>query len=319
MKELNLLIAFSVSVLVLFGLAGTAAAAPACSQATSFKVLSVQWGNASTLISAGPGMNDTPLYITLEAYGGSCELQGLSGKLELSGGISGLNGNDTPTDTIASVQPYQIFNMVYNLNIRSNLTAGPNVYFSYPLVLSWYYPNNTVSTNQTYNINVPLKGSAALQYSLKTVSIPSGESYSEVLEVRNNGTGTLTNINTKITASGVSILSQPGKIPSLAPGESANVTFVLYSAHSPQSSAVGFQIESNYLSPYGYNSTSSYTLYGILTPITTADIFLSASTENLYAGETQAVNMIVENGEPVPIYNVSVTLSPQSPISILQC
>ena len=53
----------------------------------NFKVTGVNWGNATHIISAGPGENDIPLTVNLESYGNSCTITDIEGNLQLSGGV----------------------------------------------------------------------------------------------------------------------------------------------------------------------------------------------------------------------------------------
>ncbi len=328
---------FAISILLFLSLSGNSIAAGlgsssgnlCTSSITNFKVLNVQWGNLtsrnnniSTLhISAGPGMKDVPLTVTLEYYFGGCSnLQSVVGTLSAGySGITGFDGTSQPSAFVSSVQLYQSFNMVFYLNMANNISSGHNVSLSYPLFLSWYYPNTTINGTQEVQINIPFKGTANLTYSLHNLSIPTGETDNITLNVRNTGTGDLSDVNTRLSASsGISILSQPQIISKLDAGNSKNLTFSVYVPPSTSGQPVTFDFQTSYINPYGYNMSVQTSLGAYTAPSASSDVSISASTDKMFTSSTETVNMSVWNNGGSPLYNVTLSLSPSSPLSILE-
>lgn len=328
---------FAISILLFLSFSGNSIAAGlgsssgnlCTSSITNFKVLNVQWGNltsrsnniSTSHISAGPGMKDVPLTITLEYYFGGCSnLQSVVGTLSAGySGITGFDGSPQPSAFVSSVQLYQSFNMVFYLNIANNLSSGPNVSLSYPLFLSWYYPNTTINGTQEVQINIPFKGTANLTYSLHNLSIPTGKIDNITINIKNAGTGDLSDINTQLSASsGISILSQPAVISKLDAGNSSNLTFSVYVPPSTSGQPVTFYFKTDYINPYGYNTSVQTSLGAYTAPSASSDVSISASTDKMFTSSTETVNISVWNNGESPLYNVSLSLSPVSPLSILE-
>ncbi|MCL4391024.1 hypothetical protein M1578_02390 [Candidatus Marsarchaeota archaeon] len=324
MKTYILLAMIAVFATAQLGLAGAAS----CNTAdVGFKVIGVSWGasnstrinNATQIhISAGPNERDVPLTLSIQSYGTSsntCSLTAVEGQLQVYGGFSNFNGSaEYPTAYVQQVYPSSIFNMEFNLNI-ANVIAGPNITYIFPLYLYYNYSNYTLRNSQTINIGIPMHGSANLIYTPSVKALGPGID-NVTLRVSNTGSGALANISTSISSqSGISVLEQPQGISYLAPGQSRNVTVLLYNPSSSGGSAASLEVNSHFISPYGYNTTASsaINLYTIQVPRL---ITLYPSNQTLVAGKPNYMRMYIHNGGSSPIYNMSVLLTPQSPLDI---
>ncbi len=305
--------------LILMGAVGASSALNCQTNAGSnFRILSVQWGNSTHPVSAGPGQNDVQLTVTMQPYGtDTCILEGVKGVLQLYGGITNFNGTSTSTYNIESVNPYQLFTMGFNLNIPSNLSAGQSVLLSYPLYVSWNYSNESIRNQQAYNVSIPLRGSANLQLSAKDPSLPVGGVDNITLVITNKGTGAVAGFTPYVSASGISVISQPSVIGSIGPGQTKTTSFYAYVPASIAGSVVNLEADSYYINPYGYNTSMSSTVGMYALQSAVSQVQLSTSTQTLVSGEVQNISIIVANNETVPITNVSLSLSPQSPLSII--
>ena len=305
---------------VLMAQPGIASAAVACANpGYSLNIINAMWGNATHPISAGPGDSYLPFTITMENSGNSCSIQSLQAQLSLYGGISNYNSSLSPIDYAASESSPSIFNLVYYLDIAKNITSGPNVSSSYPLYISWNYTNNTGITRYklTFNINIPIKGDPDIAFSSNSPGINSGQVSSIPVVVTNAGTGIVKNLVTTVAAGGVSILSQPDEIYSLGPGQS-NVTYMkVYIPTGNSGSSIVFDINSHYISPYGFNTSISDTLGFFALPSASSNIYIYPGNQTLVSGIIKNTSIIVQNTASLPIYNFTAVLSPSSSLSIL--
>ena len=90
----------------------------------NFKVLGVQWGNSTRIVSAGPGQSDVPLTVSVENYGYTCTMTNIAGSLALYGGLSNYNGSSAAVYYAASANPSAVLNMLFYVNIGDNVQAG---------------------------------------------------------------------------------------------------------------------------------------------------------------------------------------------------
>ncbi|MEM4098938.1 MAG: hypothetical protein QXW57_04235 [Candidatus Micrarchaeaceae archaeon] len=285
----------------------------------NFKVLNVMWGNSTQQISVGPGSMDVPLTVQLESYpattGTICGITNVEGQLQLYGGYSNFNGSAYATDYIAQLSPSQMFNMVFYLNVAKNVSAGPNASSSYYLYIYYNYTNDTARNNQVVNVEIPMHGSPNLTYTPETSTLYPGLN-NLTIKLANTGSGAVYYISTYIeSSSGFSVLKQPTSIGALYPGTSQNINALLYVA--PGGSApLTLTIDSHYISPYGVN-TSAKTNIGMYTSQLQQNISVYPSSLTMVAGRLYNNTIIISNGGDMPIYNVSLTLSPQSPLDLI--
>jgi len=313
------------AVTILLFTLGVASAASTCQTWASpnIKIIGVTWGNSTHYISAAPGNKDVPLTVTLETYDTNCAFQNVVGSLELYGGITDYSGSSTSTFYTQSVQPPSILNMVFNLNIASNVTMGPNVSATYPLVIEWDSDNGSVNVKQQLNVQVPLEGAANLSFTVQKPDITAGKVTNVTIEVSNSGTGTISNIGTTVSSSsGVSFLSQPQDISSLAPGQSKNVSLSIYIApsqagNSQTGSSVILNMDTHYISPYGHNTTLSSQLGLFASAPSGSSVLVSVPNQTLLSGKIVDTNLMISNQGSDPITNISVVLTPESPLSIV--
>ncbi len=302
-------------------LIGACSAASCTSTGANFKVLGVNWGNATNHISAGPGEMDVPLTITLQSYGlggNTCNLVNLEGSLKVYGGLSNFNGSSYPTDYIQQASVPSTFSMTFNLNIAKNLSAGNHTVYGYFLYLYYNYTNTTARNSQSINIGIPLYGSPRLSFTPTSRGVVAGVMNNLTVQVHNSGSGTAYYIRT--AASGSSSLEQvnyPQPIASLAPGETKNITLQVYVSPGLAGQAVTFGLNPTYVSPYGYNTSAAGNLSLYALSALQSSVSLSASTVDLQGGSTSAVLINITNTGASTIENVSAILSAQSPLSII--
>ncbi len=246
-------------VLLSFGMVNAACTNPSGS---SMKILGVQWGNSTHPVAAGPGSRDVPLTVSMESFGNDCALSNIAGTLVTYGGISNFNGSANSRYFLQSASAYSIFDMVFNLNIASNISVGQNTIASYPLYIAWNYTgNSTERYTQEVNVSLQLKGSPSLALSIPNPNLVAGQMNNVTVQVSNRGTGYAYRISVPVSSTPViNFLEQPNTISELAPGSTANVSFSAYVSPTLEGSEVTLDLKPYYIDPYGYNTTNSSTI-----------------------------------------------------------
>ncbi len=289
----------------------------------NIKVIGITWGNSTHYISAYPGDKDVPLTVTLETYDTNCVFENLVGSLQLYGGITNYDGSQVSTYYTQATQPPSIINMVFYLNIAKNVTMGPNVTVSYPLVLEWDSNNGSINNKQQINVQVPMEGAANLTFAAKNPQITAGKVTNVSITVSNEGSGIASNIGvTASSTQGVSFISQPNEIANLGPGESKNMTFGIYiapsqSGNSQAGASVVINLNGHYISPYGHNTTLESQVGLFTSPPSQASAIVSVENQTLVAGRITETNLSVYNSGSDPITNLSVVLTPVAPLNII--
>lgn len=322
----NRMIAFvlaTVAILLSFGVVSATSSCQTWST-PNIKVIGVTWGNSTHPISAAPGNKDIPLTVTLESFDTTCQFENVAASLSLFGGITDFNGSTTTaTYYTESIEPPAITDLVYHLNIASNVTMGPNVSTTFPLVVAWDSNNGSVNVRQQVNVQVPLEGAANLTFKANKPDITAGKITNLTITVSNTGSGVASDIGMTITASsGVSLLNQPGMIPELAPGQSQNVSLSLYIApnqagNSQAGSSTPLALNTHYINPYGYNTTLETVLGLFASSPSTSSVIVSVPNQTLIAGRIIKTNLTVSNTGADPVTNLSIVLTPVSPLSII--
>lgn len=325
MMETRILRTSLLTVAIVMLALGVASAASSCQtwSTPNIKVVSITWGNSTHSVSAAPGNRDVPLTVTLESYDTNCELQNVVATLSPYGGITDFTGASTSVVYLQDIQPPSIVNLVFHLNIGSNVSMGPYDSATYPLVLSWDSDNGSTNVQQQLNVQVPLEGAANLSFKTSAPDIIAGKITNVTISVSNTGSGIASDISTTASSSaGVSLLSQPQLIPTLAPNETKNVTLQLYIApsqagNSQAGASVILGLDTHYINPYGYNTSISNNLGLFASLPSPASVLVSVQNQTLVSGKITGMNLTVFNSGTDPITNLSVVLTPVSPLSII--
>ncbi len=284
-----------------------------------FKIIGVTWGNATHEVSAGPGELDVPLTLTVENLVSSCNLVSVEGYLQLYGGLSNYNGTDYAEDFVSTVTPDSTFNIVFNLNIAGNETAAPNKTIALPLYISWNYSNSSIArTTQSYSLAIPFEGTPKFSFITPDRALIAGEDNNFTMQVSNTGSGYARDFVLSLSGnSSISLLGQPPQLGDIAPNQTENATLQIYVAPSLAGQSINLKINSHYISPYGYNTslTGSLNLYAISASEST--ISVTPSTQTLVEGQIENISVIVANHGTSTIDNLSVLMSPVSPLSLI--
>ena len=310
------LVYVAVAALLLLARFGITNAASCTSTGADFQVLNAVWGNSTQHVQAGPGDMGVPLTITMENYGENCPLNDVEGQLILPRGFTFSNSSEYQAYHTPQVSPCSTFTMVFYLNIAKNVSTSPNMLEQFYLGLSWFYQNNTVPTSQAFYVGVPMPGVASLSYTAGSAKLVPGLN-NLTITLKNGGSGYAYDTVTRISApSGLSVLNQPEEVGALAPGESKNLSVYLYAQSGTTGVPVDLSISSYYTNPYGYNTSADAQL-GLYIEPAPQDIFIYPSNGTLVAGEVENESITVMNSGSSPIRNVSVLLSPQTPLDVL--
>ncbi len=283
----------------------------------NFRVTGVNWGNATHIISAGPGENDIPLTVSLESYGNSCTITDIEGNLQLSGGLSNINGTKNDTTYVQSVQLPSLFSMTFYLNIGRNQTYGQNTTLAYPLYIYWNATNTSSKYSQEINLEVPMHGSSNIKYMDNNPVLYSGRINDVPITIKNTGTGIVSNITTIIAeTSGTSVLAQPNQISLLTPNQSYTMDVPIF-VGAAAGQAITLNIDSSYINAYGYNTSSTYNLGFYTVASTESNVTVSLSNDSILSGVVNNASILIHNSGSYPVTNMTITLTPISTINFI--
>lgn len=286
--------------------------------ASSFYVVGANWGNYTSPISAAAGQSNLPLTIRMYNENG-CELVGAMAKMPLVSNFTNANGSiNYATDYLGTIQPYSFFTITYDLDIANNTPIGPNSGVYEQVDLSWYYAN-TSSTQGVYTASVfiPTRGSSRLQFNVSNHMLTAGAENNITLEVKNSGTGYEYDIIPYATSSStVNPVGAANEIASLAPNATGKIRIPIYVSPGAASEAVPVSMTVNYVNPYGYNESEPMTIAMYAVPYS-GNLSVVPSNQYIEEGVAQNISMYIYNNGYTPITNMTVQLSPQSPLNII--
>ncbi len=162
-----------------------------------------------------------------------------------------------------------------------------------------------------------MEGSSQLLFNVNNHGLVSGQQNNVTLQVTNEGSGYAYYISPSISSTSLSLADQPTPIISLAPGETKNTTLDMYVSPSLAGQPVQLALNVHYIGPYKYNTTASTTLNLYALPISQGAISLSASSQDIIAGNLDNLNIIISNNGNAPISNLSIQLTPASPLTLI--
>ena len=158
---------------------------------------------------------------------------------------------------------------------------------SFPFYISWNYTNDTIRSTQEYNLSIPLYGSPDLTFNVENQPLIAGQLNNITLQVKNSGSGYASEIFPQISISGASILTQPNEISNVAPNSIKTVSFYAYISSSSAGQPVILDLNYNYVSPYGYNTSVSTTVDTYAIPNYNNGIFISLENTSIESGSVQ--------------------------------
>ena len=319
--------AFAISAMVLASLAGIAGASQVIASCqhtalTDFYVTGVSWiGNSSRNftsqpIAVGPGSNDVPIQVKLYNPN-DCELVGVLAKVPLTSQFTTINGSSTAYDYIGNVQPYSFFSAVFYLNIPNTTQVSPTEGYYEPLDLYWNYTNDSNSFYYSTTFYAPVRGSTGFSINATSHGLLAGSVNNLTIKLRNTGSGYAYDIKPSIAASSsLNPVGEPGEAASLAPNATAYLTIPVYVSPGAAGQSVSAQLSLAYSDAYGNNESLQTTLdlYGVAPA---SQVSLTSQYEDVEEGVPQNTSIIVSNSGGTPITNVTVQLTPESPMTII--
>ena len=319
--------AFTISAMVLVSLAGVAGASQVIASCqhtalTDFYVTGVAWaGNSSRNftsqpIAVGPGSNDVPIQVKLYNPN-DCELVGVLAKVPLTSQFTTINGSSTAYDYIGNVQPYSFFSAIFYLDIPNTTQVSPTEGYYEPLDLYWNYTNDSNSFYYSTTFYAPVRGSTGFSINATSHGLLAGSVNNLTLKLRNTGSGYAYDIKPSIAASSsLNPVGEPGEAASLAPNATAYLTIPIYVSPGAAGQSVSAQLSLAYSDAYGNNESLQTTLdlYGVAPA---SQVSLTSQYEDVEEGAPQNTSIIVSNSGGTPITNVTVQLTPESPMTII--
>lgn len=319
--------AFTISAMVLVSLAGVAGASQVIASCqhtalTDFYVTGVAWaGNSSRNftsqpIAVGPGSNDVPIQVKLYNPN-DCELVGVLAKVPLTSQFTTINGSSTAYDYIGNVQPYSFFSAIFYLDIPNTTQVSPTEGYYEPLDLYWNYTNDSNSFYYSTTFYAPVRGSTGFSINATSHGLLAGSVNNLTIKLRNTGSGYAYDIKPSIAASSsLNPVGEPGEAASLAPNATAYLTIPVYVSPGAAGQSVSAQLSLAYSDAYGNNESLQTTLdlYGVAPA---SQVSLTSQYEDVEEGAPQNTSIIVSNSGGTPITNVTVQLTPESPMTII--
>ncbi|MDA8206027.1 MAG: hypothetical protein M0Z36_08160, partial [Thermaerobacter sp.] len=319
--------AFTISAMVLVSLAGVAGASQVIASCqhtalTDFYVTGVAWaGNSSRNftsqpIAVGPGSNDVPIQVKLYNPN-DCELVGVLAKVPLTSQFTTINGSSTAYDYIGNVQPYSFFSAIFYLDIPNTTQVSPTEGYYEPLDLYWNYTNDSNSFYYSTTFYAPVRGSTGFSINATSHGLLAGSVNNLTIKLRNTGSGYAYDIKPSIAASSsLNPVGEPGEAASLAPNATAYLTIPVYVSPGAAGQSVSAQLSLAYSDAYGNNESLQTTLdlYGVAPA---SQVSLTSQYEDVEEGVPQNTSIIVSNSGGTPITNVTVQLTPESPMTII--
>ena len=319
--------AFAISVMALVSLTGIAGASQVIASCqhtalTNFYVTGVAWtGNSSRNFTAqpiavGPGSNDVPIQVKLYNPN-DCELVGVLAKVPLTSQFTTINGSSTAYDYIGNVQPYSFFSAIFYLDIPNTTQVSPTEGYYEPLDLYWNYTNDSNSFYYSTTFYAPVRGSTGFSINATSHGLLAGAVNNLTIKLTNTGSGYAYDIKPSITSSSsLNPVGEPGEAASLAPNATAYLTIPIYVSPGAAGQSISAQLDLAYSNAYGDNGSLQTTLdlYGV-SPA--SQVSLTSQYDDVEEGVPQNTSIVVSNSGSSPITNVTIQLTPESPMTII--
>lgn len=295
---------------------------PAFISAAQFSIMNSAWGTNSAAASPVAGQYGAPFTVTIQNL--MCApLKNVTFQLSTWGtGYATSNGGTASTQSIASVAANQQFSYTFYLNVPKNVSYAES-YLSGELTWdspSTLYTNCTTTPTTLYYVNTPdyfsipiyFSGNAALTYRQSPVQLNSGAAQNVTLLVTNIGSGNATQLQATVSAqpgSHASVIAQPATIPSLSPGATADVNFMMSIPGNLTGSSIPLNISSSF--DNGGSAVQTQKSSVSLSVSSKPAIVVVQNQTIAGVGGTTQLSIGITNNEGSPIYYVQASLAQQ--------
>ncbi|MEM3448015.1 MAG: hypothetical protein QXP38_03930 [Nitrososphaerota archaeon] len=293
--------------------------APIYAQETGeFAILDIWWGDEAQKIEVGPGSINVPLTMKI-LYKGEDPLIYARIRMVLPEGITGVDGATTVSMYISpNINRGDVITVSFRLNIDKNLKTGTYPTFFVFQGFRAEADDKPEVFNSVTTIDLQIKGEVKIKAETTDSTLVAGSRNILPIIFRNTGTGLATKIKILVTASQqISVLVPEFEVESLGPGESITLSVPLYVSASLGGSSVSLSLTINYLDAY-LNSRSLSTEIGLITSQpSTPSLLLEISPNELAMLTMNDVGLRISNLGGAAITDLSVTLTPSSPLILI--
>ncbi len=293
--------------------------APIYAQETGeFAILDIWWGDEAQKIEVGPGSINVPLTMKI-LYKGEDPLIYARIRMVLPEGITGVDGATTVSMYISpNINRGDVITVSFRLNIDKNLKTGTYPTFFVFQGFRAEADDKPEVFNSVTTIDLQIKGEVKIKAETTDSTLVAGSRNILPIIFRNTGTGLATKIKILVTASQqISVLVPEFEVESLGPGESITLSVPLYVSASLGGSSVSLSLTINYLDAY-LNSRSLSMEIGLITSQpSTPSLLLEISPNELAMLTMNDVGLRISNLGGAAITDLSVTLTPSSPLILI--
>jgi hypothetical protein len=188
-----------------------------------------------------------------------------------------------------------------------------------------YQNQGSITQSLGFFVN-SLSNVSPLTYTVSDTSLVPGGVNNLTMTLTNTGQATLTSISTVVSVPiaassipGVSVVSQPAAVSSLAPGASVTLSFSVFVSATAAGTPITLTLSSTYINPSGLSeSFTSDTGFYVSNSNTSTSPVISVSEISNYVttGIPSLVSIKISNAGLQPIYNPSFSLSTTSPLFV---
>ena len=276
--------------------------------ASSFTILSVNWGTAAKPIEVTPGSTNVPLTVTILYTGAGTipageQAETVQGLLQLAaatinkqetGGFTDIFGNTTASALAVTVNPDATFVLIFYLDVANTAKTGT---YSIPLQLDWTTASSGSSGYyvQLASVSVNMLGTPDLAFSASPMTLIPGSVNNVSLTVSNRGSGEASQIEILISASGVSVLDPVSEAASLNAGQSMSQEVQLYVPTSSSTSSVALTVAATYYDAYGSTQSVNQMVVLYVSSLSTPSLSFQLRQDSVIPGQTNAVNVTLSN------------------------
>ncbi|MGD0330664.1 MAG: hypothetical protein ABSB40_09510 [Nitrososphaeria archaeon] len=293
--------------------------------ASSFFVQTAFWGTSgqalrsNSTVQEGPGDLNVPLTVNVEYFGispFSSPAASISATLNLPSGFTDTNGSNSAVAYSEDVTPNSVFQLTFMLNIDSNASLG---WYTFPMDLKWNTTNPViVGSEELISFPIQLKGDVTLSFNTSQVYLIPDQVNVVPIQLDNTGSGNASDISiSAVVPAQTSLLNQFELIPTLNAHSSMLLNLSVYIPPSAGNTPMTFYLTANYENAYLISQTVSASLGFIVKSFSAPILKLTSSTSNLAPGSTTPVTFTLENDGQTVVGNISLELSAQSPITLL--
>ncbi len=268
-----------------------------------FRLLNINWlSNEGVQVNIGPGDVNRILSVTF-AVSKYYEVSNIVATLYLDEHFSNLTGGkEVKSSYTGLISEGESFTLRFPLNVNTDTSPGT---YTLKLVME-YYDKWLTQQSQEILIPITVSGSSKLDLSIEIPALTIGSTSNMSIKVTNVGNAPIYSLKLTISSENLVVVDGEVDVDELQPDDTLNRFFSVWVPVTLSEGTYSISVQTEYIDSNGVKQTLSKTIKAYVKSQPTLSLSGYTKTPEIVLGESQNLEIVVENNYNSPIKDVSI-------------